>query len=156
MQGIGSPNQPIITHLQTLALQTGGEEDDYILDMCDLQKLVRLQSLVRGCLQRRKYDIVRMQSRGSAQYFDYEEARETIVKKPFEERIEAIRTYKYETGGIYKGCWRGNLRHGQGFMEWPNGATYEGSWEYNQANGKGKFSEPGGSLYDGTWVNGKS
>ena len=112
MQGVGSPNQPVITHLQTLALQTTGEEDEFILETCDLQKLVRLQSLVRGSLQRRKSDIVRSKSRSSAQYFDYEEARETIVKKPFEERIEAIRTYTYETGAVYKGCWKGNLRHG--------------------------------------------
>ena len=42
MQGIGSPNQPIITHLQTLALQTSVEEDEYILETSDLQKLVRL------------------------------------------------------------------------------------------------------------------
>ena len=96
------------------------------------------------------------QSRSSAQYFDYNEARETLVKRPFERRIEAIRSYKYETGGVYEGFWKGNMRHRQGKMRWPNGASYEGSWEYNQASGKGKFTEPGGGLYDGTWVNGKS
>ena len=72
--------------------------------------------------------MIKMESRNKSQYFDYSEARETIDKKPFELKLEAIRTYRYETGGVYHGCWMGNLRHGPGEMKWSNGATYQGNW----------------------------
>ena len=99
-------------------------------------RVIRVQALVRGFLERRKYRIKRETAIGSSKYFVEEEANETlrgIFEKdaPIEER-----TYIYKTGAVYEGQWKGGMRHGIGTMKWADGsATYIGEWQYNQASG---------------------
>lgn len=47
----------------------------------------------------------------------------------------------------------GEMRHGQGRMEWPQeGSYYEGGWENNRASGQGTYQQ-GGALYVGLFKN---
>lgn len=43
---------------------------------------------------------------------------------PLENREE----YKFKNGAVYKGQWKGEVRHGFGIQIWPDGARYEGHW----------------------------
>ena len=56
---------------------------------------------------------------------------------------------------VYKGQWKGKMRHGYGVQVWPDGARYEGYWQNDKANGKGKFYHVEGDIYEGEWVNDK-
>jgi hypothetical protein len=44
----------------------------------DYRMLIRVQSLVRGFLQRRKYKILKMTSEVNSKYFKHEESEETL------------------------------------------------------------------------------
>ena len=45
---------------------------------------------------------------------------------PLEER-----THKYKSGAVYKGQWKGGMRHGKGTMVWDGNTRYVGEWQYN-------------------------
>ena len=72
----------------------------------DVMRLIRVQSMVRGFLQRRAYRIQKLSSEGASKYFKIEEANETLGKNqkfykddaPLEER-----THTYQTGAVYEG-----------------------------------------------------
>lgn len=68
-----------------------------------------------------------------------------------EERDEVV----MPNDAVYKGQWKGKMRHGYGIQTWPDGAKYEGYWENDKANGKGKFYHVEGDIYDGDWVDDK-
>ena len=95
--------------------------------------------MVRGFLQRQKYRVLKQEHEGSSEYFKPEEARETIgflfKVKYLEDAPLETKEYKYKTGAVYKGQWRGGLRHGAGTMKWSAKARYEGQWQYNMAEG---------------------
>ena len=43
--------------------------------------------------------------------------------------------YKYKSGAVYEGEWRGGFRDGFGMQQWPDGAMYEGEWRDGKAHG---------------------
>ena len=90
--------------------------------------LIRVQSLVRGFLQRRKYRILKMTSEVQSKYFKSDEARETLDGAYQDATPLKRRVHTYKTGAIYTGQWKGGLRHGRGSMVWPDNARYEGDW----------------------------
>ena len=52
----------------------------------------------------------------------------------------------FRDGNVYKGCWKKDLMHGYGVMQYVSGHRYEGHWMGNKKHGKGKF------IYrDGNW-----
>jgi hypothetical protein len=51
---------------------------------------------------------------------------------------------EFQSGGVYKGDLKDNLRHGQGVMVWADGTSYDGHWEGGLANGRGKIIHPDG------------
>lgn len=65
-----------------------------------------------------------------------------------EQPVEEVR---FKNGVVYKGEWKGNVRHGYGVQVWPDGARYEGYWENGKATGRGKFTHVDGDIYDGEW-----
>ena len=98
----------------------------------DMIRLVRVQAMVRGFLQRRRYKFDRMYSDNTSRYFKQEEAQETLTDQVFKLDGELeVREYEYKTGSVYNGEWLGGMRHGQGKMVWADNGCYEGKWLYN-------------------------
>ena len=123
----------------------------------EMMQLIRVQSLVRGFLERRKYRIRLMEIEGSSKYFKLEEAKETLTDNVYVDSEPLIqRKYKYTTGAVYDGTWKGGMRHGTGTMSWLGNARYIGGWQFNQACGQGKFIEERGDVYEGRWARNKA
>lgn len=57
------------------------------------------------------------------------------------------------TGGVYKGEWRNNQRHGLGVYTWADGEQYEGEFKEDKREGKGSYTWPSGERYEGNWKN---
>ena len=94
--------------------------------------LVRVQSLIRGWIQRRKYKVQQISNLNSSQYFKQTEAQETLTGAMFDPNAPIeTRTFEYSTGAVYEGQWKGGLRHGKGEMKWDNDTSYVGDWELN-------------------------
>jgi len=58
-------------------------------------------------------------------------------------------------GGVYKGDFKENLRHGFGVYYLSDGSIYDGEWRDNLQSGRGMFRWKDGSYYDGHWKDGK-
>lgn len=70
--------------------------------------------------------------------------------------VEYREEYRFKNGAIYRGQWKGTMRHGHGTQIWPDGARYEGEWKKNKAHGKGKFWHVDGDVFDGEWMDDKA
>ena len=122
-----------------------------------IDQVIRLQALVRGFLERRKYRIKKSENKKSSNYFTEEEAKETQSNKKFDKDAPLKnKVHTYRSGAIYTGQWKGGLRHGQGTMVWTDNARYEGQWQFNAAFGRGKFFHADGDIYHGEWLNNKA
>ena len=62
---------------------------------------------------------------------------------------EKLPPYRFKTGSIYDGEWKGGFRDGFGSQTWPDGAKYLGEWKDNKAYGQGKFIHVDGDTYEG-------
>ena len=122
----------------------------------EITKIIRVQTVIRGFLERRKYRIKKSLHEGTGKYFTAEEAKETVGGAYQHDAEVKERDYTYKNGAIYSGQWLGGLRHGKGTMTWRDGARYEGKWQYNMAAGEGKFFHIGGDIYDGKWMGNKA
>lgn len=58
---------------------------------------------------------------------------------------------KYDSGRIYEGFWKNDLRDGKGYEIFPNGNIYEGDYFIGKPNGSGIFKWKDGEIYDGQW-----
>lgn len=93
--------------------------------------IIRVQSLIRGFLQRRKYRIMKLTCEVQSKYFKGDEAKETLQGEYRDNARLEQRVHTYRTGAVYTGQWKGGLRHGRGSMVWVDTARYEGDWQYN-------------------------
>ncbi|PRD52763.1 MORN repeat-containing protein [Sphingobacterium gobiense] len=59
------------------------------------------------------------------------------------------------SGGVYKGEWRRNQRHGKGVYTWKDGERYEGAFNNDKRTGFGSYSWSSGERYEGSWLNNK-
>lgn len=59
----------------------------------------------------------------------------------------------FETGSIYKGYWKDNLRHGIGSFTWNDKEYYEGSFVNGKREGYGEYHWKNGEIYKGYWKN---
>lgn len=59
----------------------------------------------------------------------------------------------WNTGSIYKGEWKDNMRHGTGEFRWADGQVYEGEFKNDIRSGKGKYYWPSGERYEGEFAN---
>ncbi len=57
----------------------------------------------------------------------------------------------YESGSIYKGHWKDNLRHGQGIFTWRDGESYNGGYISDLRHGEGTYIWKNGEKYIGGW-----
>ena len=95
----------------------------------DIVKIVQLQKMVRGLRQRRQYRIKKIENDLNSKYFKPEEAKETLGQQIYKDNAPIeTRTHHYKTGAVYKGQWKGGLRHGIGEMKWNNDTSYVGDW----------------------------
>ena len=96
--------------------------------------VVKLQSTIRGFLQRIKFQRLRNQYNAKkTKYFTTTESRQTVTQTTILRPTFA--TFRYSTGAVYEGDWLGGLRHGTGKMTWPDGTYYLGKWAFNAAHG---------------------
>ena len=144
--------------LQTDALGPAKKNTRSANSVPPLKSIVKMQALFRGALLRKHmvrhgFVVKRHHLRG----FSNEPSPEVpqIYYNSYtgvEERDE----YYFKNGAIYKGQWRGNVRHGFGVQTWPDGAKYEGYWKNNKAEGKGTFWHVDGDIYEGDWKDDKA
>lgn len=59
------------------------------------------------------------------------------------------------SGGVYKGEWRDNQRHGYGIYTWVGGERYEGAFLNDKREGRGTYTWPSGERYEGMWKDNK-
>lgn len=57
----------------------------------------------------------------------------------------------FETGSVYKGYWKDNLRHGIGVFTWSDNEYYEGSFVEGKREGYGEYHWKNGEVYKGYW-----
>ena len=96
---------------------------------------------------------------GSSKYFTQDEARETVNggrKWDPNAAREQRDAYRFKSGAVYSGEWKGGFRDGFGEQVWTDGAKYIGEWRDNRAHGKGKFIHVDGDIYEGFWANDKA
>ena len=125
-----------------------------------MYQVMRLQALVRGFLQRRKYRVMTNKIHmTNGIYFKREELFETLQNKDqkYDQSLPQKTTrYVYKsTGASYDGQMRGGFRDGRGTMTWSDGAKYEGEWKMGYASGSGTFHHADGDIYDGHWESNK-
>ena len=133
------------------------QETDSRTQVDEMMQLIRVQSIVRGFLERRKYRVKLMDIEDSSKYFKLEEAKETLTSNVYMDNEPLVsRTHNYKTGAVYEGQWKGGMRHGTGIMRWPGNARYIGDWQFNQACGQGKFIHEEGDIYEGRWAKNKA
>ena len=66
--------------------------------------LIRVQSLVRGFIARRKFKVHKIYSESTQRYFKHEEAQETLSDRKYEVDSELrVATHSYKTGSVYEG-----------------------------------------------------
>lgn len=77
-----------------------------------MEMLIRVQAIIRGYLQRRKYRIQKVASDMASKYFKAEEALETLTGNFKRDAALKQKIYTYKSGAVYNGQWKGGLRHG--------------------------------------------
>lgn len=61
----------------------------------------------------------------------------------------------FDSGSVYEGQWRDNMRHGDGRFEWKDGDVYEGKYKFGRRDGYGVYTFSNGERYDGEWKDDK-
>ena len=98
----------------------------------ELMAIIRVQSRIKGWINRRKFKVQQLNNINTNKYFKPDEANETLTGEMFNPSADIeTRSHTYKTGSVYEGEWKGGMRHGKGKMTWADGATYEGDWQYN-------------------------
>lgn len=68
--------------------------------------------------------------------------------------IELVGPVEYSnSGAVYRGQMKNELRHGAGTQAWKDGSRYEGEWRNDKANGYGRLMHADGDVYEGQWRN---
>jgi len=62
-------------------------------------------------------------------------------------------TFTWESGNMYKGCYKEDERHGYGEMYWTDGSCYKGEWQNGIQHGVGKMEFPDGRVKEGYFEN---
>ena len=80
--------------------------------------IIRVQSIIRGFIQRKKYK-EEQSNLNFGLYFNQPEAKETLTKDKFNPVAPLVRrTHNYPSGAVYVGEWKGGMRFGKGLMIW--------------------------------------
>lgn len=132
-----------------------------------IMKIIKIQALIRGHLERRKFTVFKAQKNSPHGISDNPKVAEIEVKLgPYtspvgiadgitrEKRPEVV----LSDGNKYTGEWSisDNKRDGFGIQIWPDGSKYEGEWRNGMTNGKGRLIHADGDVYIGDWLNDKA
>ena len=66
-------------------------------------RIIQVQSLIRGFLQRRKYRIMKLTCEVQSKYFKGDEAKETLQGEYRDNARLEQRVHTYRTGAVYTG-----------------------------------------------------
>ncbi|NNE29462.1 MAG: peptidase C14 caspase catalytic subunit p20, partial [Saprospiraceae bacterium] len=69
--------------------------------------------------------------------------------------FDGMGEYRYPSGALYKGQFKGGKIHGHGILYSKNGNVYKGQWKAHYKNGQGKFIFANGDSYQGGFVKSK-
>lgn len=83
---------------------------------------------------------------------------EQSAKGSFNNKNERVQRgpYTLQSGAIYEGEWKDEMRDGYGRQVWPDESRYEGYWLNDKANGYGKLFHADGDVYEGEWKDDKA
>ena len=87
----------------------GGDDETKMLED-NVDMVIRVQTMIRRFLARRKYKLVQSTNKGMSKYFKAEEARETLGGQYAGDAELETRTHTYSTGAVYKGQWKNCLK----------------------------------------------
>ena len=90
------------------------------------EKIIKIQSFWRGFRDRKIAKVLRYKKIGISRYFSLEESPEMYHSPHSILDREERPAYKFKSGAVYIGQWRGTVRDGYGIQTWPDGARYEG------------------------------
>lgn len=125
---------------------------DSEIESSNLSSVVKIQSFVRKLLSQVRLKNFLRVSKPKFPYFSLEEVKETLsTTSRGQLNLERKPPYKYKSGGVYKGEWKGGFREGYGVMQYQDGARYEGSWEWGRPYGMGRFITSDGEQFTGIW-----
>jgi hypothetical protein len=73
----------------------------------------------------------------NSKYFLQEDLKETLTTQRYSQTRERVTkpSYRFNSGSVYTGEWRGGFRDGHGEQVWPDGARYVGEWKDHHAHG---------------------
>lgn len=69
-------------------------------------------------------------------------------------KLEGQGSMQSDNGEKYSGCWKDNLKHGEGEYLWPNGNSFRGEYRQGRREGFGVMTYENGESYEGGWLNG--
>ena len=135
----------------------------------DVRIVIKLQSLARGHLQRKRFKRLKA-SKPVRTLKDIMPSIEAVGENPIVKEMEdklgsfdlnvtldpkVARELRspvlLDNGATYHGQWNiGNSeRDGIGIQVWADGSKYEGCWRNDKANGKGRLIHADGDVYEG-------
>ncbi|KAL4434948.1 hypothetical protein ABPG74_017704 [Tetrahymena malaccensis] len=138
------------------------------------RNIVKIQSLLRGWLARRKFTKLRIDSYNkkvdqlladfSIKHLSkFSKVSQFEFDKPYPEQDTDDFNSRYfrnpvllENGAIYIGEWALDKKYGKGIQVWKDGSIYQGYWIADKACGYGRLVHANGDIYYGEWKNHKS
>ena len=131
-----------------------------------LEKLIKLQSIIKGRLFRKKfYEELDDNDQMNYKFITTDKIDQSELEELFKTypplndgiEVEVRSPAQFNNKVIYFGEWdkENNLRHGRGIQLWIDGAKFLGCWKNGKACGKGKLIHADGDVYDGDWLDDK-
>ena len=174
MGSVGNKNYIVLTCCSNRSIN---QKDFIIQDKIHSQfyinKIIKLQSIIKGFLLRKKLYLNQEKNEKKEISLDYktddQENNPLIIRLnnllPKFELSEKetyyinntnlkIRAFKYNNNSIYKGMINNNnLREGFGKLYLPDGSIYKGFFHNNKMEGRGRFLNINGYVYEGEFKN---
>ena len=174
MGSVGNKNYIVLTCCSNRSIN---QKDFIIQDKIHshfyINKIIKLQSIIKGFLLRKKLYLNQEKNEKKEISLDYktddQENNPLIIRLnnllPKFELSEKetyyinntnlkIRAFKYNNNSIYKGMINNNnLREGFGKLYLPDGSIYKGFFHNNKMEGRGRFLNINGYVYEGEFKN---
>ena len=174
MGSVGNKNYIVLTCCSNRSIN---QKDFIIQDKIHshfyINKIIKLQSIIKGFLLRKKLYLNQEKNKKKEISLDYktddQENNPLIIRLnnllPKFELSEKetyyinntnlkIRAFKYNNNSIYKGMINNNnLREGFGKLYLPDGSIYKGFFHNNKMEGRGRFLNINGYVYEGEFKN---
>lgn len=131
-------------HIDSIQMTHGRSADSLHHNITELNRLVHIQNRVMKEKEQLK----------NLRFTNEEGSPIQYIGEIVDSMANGIGTGVWErSGGVYKGEWKDNQRHGKGVYTWKDGERYEGAFENDQRTGFGSYNWSSGERYEGNWVN---